>query len=83
MCCQNLHFSFRILLFLSPFCNKINKWLLKFPANEKKPAIIFGLHQIQKESKYIQSAHVDALAKFLNVEKIDVYELQPFTQCLN
>lgn len=59
-------------------CNKINKWLLKFPSNEKKPAIIYGLHQIQKESKYIQSAHVDALAEFLNVEKIDVYEIAAF-----
>ena len=64
-------------------CNKINKWLLKFPSNEKKPAIIYGLHQIQKESKYIQSAHVDALAEFLNVEKIDVYEIAAFSKFSN
>ena len=59
-------------------CSKINKWLQKFPAGEKKPAIIYALHLIQKDSKYIQSMHVDALAEFLEVEKIDVYEIAAF-----
>ena len=42
----------------SEVCSKINKWLLKFPKGENKPAIIFALHQIQKESKYICFAYV-------------------------
>lgn len=62
----------------SDVSSKINKWLQKFPAGEKKPAIIYALHLIQKDSKYIQSMHVDALAEFLEVEKIDVYEIAAF-----
>ena len=53
----------------SDVCSKINKWLQKFPAGEKNFAIIYALHLIQKDSKYIQSMHVDALAEFLEVRK--------------
>ena len=59
----------------SEISSKINKWLLKFPDNKKKPAIIYALHLIQKENKYIKSIHIDALANFLNLKNIDVYEI--------
>jgi NADH-quinone oxidoreductase subunit E len=62
----------------SEACTKINEWLLKFPDGEKKPAIIYALHLIQKENKYIKSKHVDAVANFLNIKKIDVYEVASF-----
>ena len=62
----------------SESCTKINEWLLKFPDGEKKPAIIYALHLIQKENKYIKSKHVDALANLLNLKKIDVYEVASF-----
>ena len=62
----------------SEICTKINKWLLKFPHGEKKPAIIFALHQIQKENKYIKTIHIDSVARLLDVKKIDVYEVAAF-----
>ena len=62
----------------SEICAKINKWLLKFPHGEKKPAIIFALHQIQKENKYIKTIHIDSVARLLDVKKIDVYEVASF-----
>ena len=62
----------------SEISSKINKWLLKFPDNKKKPAIIYALHLIQKENKYIKSIHIDALANFLNLKNIDVYEIAAF-----
>jgi len=62
----------------SEISSKINKWLLKFPDGKKKPAIIYALHLIQKENKYIKSMHVDALANFLNLKNIDVYEIAAF-----
>ena len=34
--------------------NKLNDWLLKFPRGQKKPAIIYALHLIQKLSKMKQ-----------------------------
>ena len=39
----------------SEIITKINKWLQKFPDGKKKPAIIYSLHLIQKENKYILS----------------------------
>ena len=43
-------------------CTKINNWLLKFPVNDKKPAIIYALHLMQKENNYLKSSHIDAVA---------------------
>ena len=58
--------------------SKINQWLLKFPDGKKKPVIIYALHLIQKENKYIKNTHVEALANLLNLKKIDVYEIASF-----
>jgi len=62
----------------SEISSKINKWLLKFPTSEKKPAIIYALHLIQEENKYIESSHIEAVSEFLNLKKIDVYEVASF-----
>ena len=57
---------------------KINKWLLKFPGQDNRPAIIYALHLVQKENNYLKSSHIDAVANFLNLKKIDVYEVASF-----
>lgn len=62
----------------SEICTKINDWLLKFPDGKKKPAIIFALHQIQKENKFIKKTHINSIAKFLGINEIDVYEVAAF-----
>ena len=62
----------------SEICTKINEWLLKFPDGKKKPAIIFALHQIQKENKFIKKKHINSVAKFLRINEIDVYEVAAF-----
>ena len=62
----------------SEISSKINKWLAKFPLDQKKPAIIYALHLIQHETKYIRSEHVNAVADFLGLKKIDVYEVASF-----
>ena len=62
----------------SEICTKINEWLLKFPDGKKKPAIIFALHQIQKENKFIKKTHINSIAKFLGINEIDVYEVAAF-----
>jgi len=33
--------------------SKINQWLSKFPDDQKKPAIIYALHLIQKELTFL------------------------------
>ena len=62
----------------SEICTKINEWLLKFPDGKKKPAIIFALHQIQKENKFIKKTHINSISKFLGINEIDVYEVAAF-----
>jgi len=62
----------------SEISSKINKWLLKFPISEKKPAIIYALHLIQKENKYIKNEHIEAVSDLLDLKKIDVYEVASF-----
>ena len=62
----------------SEICTKINDWLSKFPDGKKKPAIIFALHQIQKENKFIKKTHINSIAKFLGINEIDVYEVAAF-----
>ena len=62
----------------SEISSKISKWLAKFPIDQKKPAIIYALHLIQHENKYIRSEHVNAVADFLGLKKIDVYEVASF-----
>ena len=57
---------------------KINKWLSKFPEGNSKPGIIYALHLIQKENKYIESKHINAVADLLNLKEIDVYEVASF-----
>ena len=62
--------------------SKINQWLSKFPDDQKKPAIIYALHLIQKENKYIKSEHVDAVANFLGLKKLMFMRWHHFTRCL-
>lgn len=52
--------------------------VVKISSRRKKPAIIFALHQIQKENKYIKTIHIDSVARLLDVKKIDVYEVAAF-----
>ena len=53
----------------SEISSKINKWLSKFPIDQKKPAIIYALHLIQHEAKYIRSEHINAVANFLGLRR--------------
>ena len=62
----------------SEIITKINKWLQKFPDGKKKPAIIYSLHLIQKENKYIKPEHVEAIAEYLSLNKMDVHEVASF-----
>ena len=49
-----------------------------FYINDKKPAIIYALHLVQKENNYLKSSHIDAVANLLNLKKIDVHEVASF-----
>ena len=58
--------------------------VIKISDGNSKPAIIYALHLIQKENKYIESKHINAVADLLNLKEIDVYEVAShFTLCLS
>ena len=56
----------------------------KFPYNENKSSIIESLLVIQHEnSGYLNEELIAALAQYLNVKKIDVYEVATFYSMFN
>ncbi|MEC7885474.1 MAG: NADH-quinone oxidoreductase subunit NuoE [Pseudomonadota bacterium] len=58
--------------------DSLSIWMKRFPSNNKESAIIYALHLIQNETKYLKDEHIEAVANYLEVENIDVYENASF-----
>lgn len=59
--------------------DEINKWLLKYPADRKQSALLSALTIVQDENKgYLTEALMDAVADYLELPKITVYEAATF-----
>lgn len=57
----------------------IDKWIAKYPAENRQAAVIPALHIIQDENKgYLTRALMDELAKYLGMPEIAVYEVASF-----
>lgn len=57
---------------------KILEWVQRFPAEQKRSAVIGSLHAIQHEYGYLPVVQMDALAKVLEMPPIAVYEVASF-----
>lgn len=58
---------------------KIEYWLAKYPADQRRSAVIPALHVIQDANKgYLTNELMDALADYLGITKIEVYEVATF-----
>lgn len=58
---------------------KITKWCARFPADKKRSGIMQALTLVQQEnSGWLSVAAMDAVAEFLEVPKIAVYEIATF-----
>ena len=58
---------------------EMDHWLNKFPKGEQRSAIIGSLHAAQHQnSGFLTSELMDAVADYLNVPKIHVYEVASF-----
>jgi len=58
---------------------KIDKLLTKYPVNKKCSAVIPALHIIQDANQNsLTNELMDELAEYLNVRKLDVYEVATF-----
>lgn len=62
----------------------IDQWLKKFPENHKKSGVIFALKTVQEENKgFLTSELMDAVADYLEMPKIAVYEVASFYSLFN
>ena len=57
---------------------KIQQWVEKFPKGKEKSAVLMGLMIIQNNHRWLKDEHLDALASFLKIEKVSVYEVASF-----
>ena len=58
---------------------EIDRWVAKFPPDRKRSAIISALHAVQHENQgFLTSALMDAVADYLGLHPILVYEVATF-----
>lgn len=57
---------------------QINGWIKKYPSDRKRAALIPALSIIQQEQHYLKNETMAALAEYLEIPKIAVYEVASF-----
>ena len=58
---------------------EIDHWVAKFPPERKRSAVISALHAVQHENKgYLTAELMDAVAEYLGLPNIQVYEVASF-----
>jgi NADH-quinone oxidoreductase subunit E len=59
--------------------HEIDHWLAKFPADQKRSAVLAALREVQHENGgYLTVELMDAVASYLHLEAMDVYEVASF-----
>lgn len=58
---------------------EIDQWLTKFPADQKQSAVLYALRITQENNQgWLTEAMMDAVAEYLEMPKIAVYEVATF-----
>lgn len=58
---------------------EIDEWLSRFPADKKKSALLSALRVVQHQNNgFLTVPLMDAVAEYLELEKIEVYEVASF-----
>ena len=66
-------------LFTEDVRQQLNEWIAKYPTGQSQSAVIPCLHILQAESEgWLPETVMDALALYLAMPKIDVYEVATF-----
>ncbi len=59
--------------------HEIDHWVAKFPAGQKRSAVLAALREVQHENGgYLTVELMDAVAGYLQLEPMDVYEVASF-----
>ena len=56
----------------------IDEWIAKYPADEKQSAVMEALMVVQRENGYLTPVAMDAVADYLDMPAISVYEVASF-----
>lgn len=57
---------------------EIDHWLAKYPADQKRSAVLSALHAVQDREGWIRPEHMDAVAAYLDMAPVSVYEVASF-----
>lgn len=58
---------------------EIDHWIAKFPQGRQRSAVIAALHIVQHENQgFVTTPHMDAVAQYLSLEPVQVYEVASF-----
>jgi NADH-quinone oxidoreductase subunit E len=57
---------------------EIDHWLAKFPADRSRSAVISALHAVMHEKGHLPTESMDAVAAYLGIPPIQVYEAATF-----
>lgn len=57
---------------------EIDHWLARFPEDQKQSALLAALRAVMHEDHYLSTEKMDAVADYLGLAKITVYEVASF-----
>jgi NADH-quinone oxidoreductase subunit E len=58
--------------------HEIDHWVSKFPTERRRSAVISALHAVQHEQGFLTQESMDAVAAYLGLPPIQVYEVASF-----
>lgn len=62
---------------------EINDWISRYPAEQKQSAVLGALRAVQHEDHYLSTEMMDAVADYLGMSEIAVYEIASFYSMFN
>jgi NADH-quinone oxidoreductase subunit E len=57
---------------------EIDTWLARYPENQRRSAVLGALRAVQHEEGYLSTAMMDAVAAYLRIPPMEVYEAASF-----
>lgn len=65
-------------------CDGIDHWLAKYPADQRRSAVLAALHIVQEANEgFLSQASLEAVADYLQIPPICVYEVATFYNMFN
>jgi NADH-quinone oxidoreductase subunit E len=58
--------------------NEIDNWIAKYPQDQRQSAVMAALRIVQEEKGFLTPEYMDAVADYLNMPAIAVYEVSTF-----